>query len=143
MGLGDLTLWQPSPTLSVGEAQRFKLVTDLGNLRDDISHRGQKPPHTLYVLDVTAEAGRVMDLGREGGTAGGTVVCAGMPKALVVPGTHTGRALARVLAWGDPARRRRRRAGQRPSAAFSAAQFSGDLAPLARATCTSWRASAH
>ena len=136
VGLGYLTLGQPSPTLSGGEAQRIKLVTELSKVRDDVTRRGQKTPHTLYVLDeptvglhmadverliavlhrlvagghsvvviehdldVIAEADWVIDLGPEGGTAGGTVVCAGTPELLVQRGTHTGRALAPVLARG-------------------------------------------
>jgi len=136
VGLGYLTLGQPSPTLSGGEAQRIKLVTELSKVRDDVTRRGQKPPHTLYVLDeptvglhmadverlirvlhrlvagghsvvviehdldVIAEADWVIDLGPEGGTAGGTVVCAGPPELLVARGTHTGVALAPVLARG-------------------------------------------
>ncbi|BDT69308.1 UvrABC system protein A [Comamonadaceae bacterium OS-1] len=51
VGLGYLTIGQPSPTLSGGEAQRIKLVTELAKVRDDITKRGQKAPHTLYVLD--------------------------------------------------------------------------------------------
>jgi len=51
VGLGYVQLGQSSNTLSGGEAQRIKLVTELSKVRDDVTRRGQKAPHTLYVLD--------------------------------------------------------------------------------------------
>ena len=134
VGLGYLTLGQPSPTLSGGEAQRIKLVTELTKVRDEVGRRGQKAPHTLYVLDeptvglhmadvdklirvlhrlvngghsviviehdldVIAEADWIIDLGPEGGKEGGRIIAAAPPEEVVRLGTHTGIALAPVLA---------------------------------------------
>jgi excinuclease ABC subunit A len=52
VGLGYLTLGQQSPTLSGGEAQRIKLVTELAKVRANARPGPrQQPRHTLYVLD--------------------------------------------------------------------------------------------
>jgi excinuclease ABC subunit A len=135
VGLGYLTLGQASPTLSGGEAQRIKLVTELSKVRTDPAMRAPraKNPHTLYVLDeptvglhmadvarlvevlhrlveagntalviehdldVIAEADWLIDMGPEGGDAGGTVVFQGRPGAILKTRTATGEALQRFF----------------------------------------------
>ena len=126
VGLGYLTLGQPSNTLSGGEAQRVKLAAHLGR-----SHQG----HTLYLfdepttglhfddirklldsfnalveaghsviliehnMDVIKSADYVIDLGPEGGRRGGFIVAEGTPEEIVrVEESHTGRFLKDVLA---------------------------------------------
>ncbi|HTF13768.1 MAG TPA: excinuclease ABC subunit UvrA, partial [Burkholderiales bacterium] len=126
VGLGYLTLGQQSPTLSGGEAQRIKLVTELAKVRTDAQGnaasrpgRGGADNKTLYVLDeptvglhmadvekllrvlhrlvdagntvaviehnldVIAEADWIIDLGPEGGEAGGRVVVQGPLESLI------------------------------------------------------------
>jgi excinuclease ABC subunit A len=145
VGLGYLTLGQQSPTLSGGEAQRIKLVTELAKVRDFRLSDLQSPassfggrekafqtPKTLYVLDeptvglhmadveklirvlhrlvdagntvvliehnldVIAEADWLIDLGPEGGDAGGKVVYQGPPEK--ARRGHTAHALGEFLA---------------------------------------------
>jgi excinuclease ABC subunit A len=143
VGLGYLTLGQQSPTLSGGEAQRIKLVTELSKVRIDAEGnaaarpgRGGAEGHTLYVLDeptvglhmadveklirvlhrlvdagntvvviehnldIIADADWIIDLGPEGGDAGGRIVVQGTPAMLAhAPSrSHTARVLAGFLA---------------------------------------------
>lgn len=66
-----------------------------------VLHRLVAGGHSVVViehdLDVIAEADWVIDLGPEGGTAGGAVVVAGTPEVVVASGSHTGVALGPVL----------------------------------------------
>jgi excinuclease ABC subunit A len=67
-----------------------------------VLHRLVQAQHSVLViehdLDVIAEADWVLDLGPEGGDAGGRLVAAASPEEVVLLGTHTGKALAAVLA---------------------------------------------
>ncbi|MCZ8076641.1 MAG: hypothetical protein O9341_21195, partial [Paucibacter sp.] len=66
-----------------------------------VLHRLVAGGHSVVViehdLDVIAEADWVIDLGPDGGTAGGEVVVAGTPEQVVAKGSHTGQALRPVL----------------------------------------------
>ncbi len=125
VGLGYIHLGQPATTLSGGEAQRVKLSRELskkgtgstiyildepttGLHIDDICRlltvldRLVETGDTVIViehnLDVIKSADYLIDLGPEGGGAGGQVVGTGTPEALTaIEASHTGRYLRHVL----------------------------------------------
>jgi excinuclease ABC subunit A len=125
IGLGYLRLGQPATTLSGGEAQRIKIASHLSSQSgermlyildepttglhfDDIAkllmafRKLLLAGHTLLViehnLDVIKTADWIIDLGPEGGAAGGEVVAVGTPEDIVkATASHTGRHLAEVL----------------------------------------------
>jgi len=125
VGLGYLTLGQSSTTISGGEAQRVKLAAELGrpaagrtlyvldepttglHFADihrllDVLNRLCNLGHSILIiehnLDVIKQADWVIDLGPEGGDAGGRIVAEGTPEQIAAhPTSHTGRYLQKVL----------------------------------------------
>jgi len=125
VGLDYLHLGQPSPTLSGGEAQRIKLARELARRATgrtlyvldepttglhfddvrkllDVLARLVDAGNTVIViehnLDVIKSADSIVDLGPEGGPAGGRIVAQGTPEAVArTPGSHTGRFLKPLL----------------------------------------------
>jgi len=119
IGLGYLSLDRPTGTLSGGEAQRVKMIRQLGSSLTDVTYVFDEPtiglhPHdvqrmnvlllrlrdkgnTVLVVEhkpeVIAIADHVIDLGPRAGTEGGEVVFEGTVKGLRVSGTLTGRHL--------------------------------------------------
>ncbi|HQS62409.1 MULTISPECIES: hypothetical protein [unclassified Acidovorax] len=82
------------PTVGLHMADVDKLIRVLHRLVDG----GHSVIVIEHDLDVIAEADWILDLGPEGGNAGGRIVAAATPEDVVAAGTHTGKALAAVLA---------------------------------------------
>jgi excinuclease ABC subunit A len=129
VGLGYIHLGQPATTLSGGEAQRIKLSTELSRRATgrtlyildepttglhfadverllDVLHRLVDAGNTVVViehnLDVVKTADWIIDLGPEGGKAGGEVIAEGTPEAVARSRrSFTGRYLRELLATGE------------------------------------------
>ncbi|MBA3757497.1 excinuclease ABC subunit UvrA [Candidatus Saccharibacteria bacterium] len=125
VGLGYITLGQPATTLSGGEAQRVKLATELSrrptgrtlyildepttglHMADvakllDVIHALVDAGNSMVIiehnLDVVKSADYVIDMGPEGGEAGGQVVASGTPEQLAKSNTsYTGQFLSKML----------------------------------------------
>ncbi|TPF91749.1 excinuclease ABC subunit A [Bifidobacterium sp. UTBIF-78] len=120
LGLGYLTLGEPTPALSGGEAQRLKLASEMGRAQSDAVFVFDEPTIGLHPLDVRvllgvfdrlvaagatviviehdldmiANADWIIDMGPGGGEAGGRIVATGTPEQIAAnPASITGRYL--------------------------------------------------
>ncbi|MCK4458962.1 MAG: ATP-binding cassette domain-containing protein, partial [Methanosarcinales archaeon] len=128
VGLDYIKLGQSATTLSGGEAQRIKLTRELSKratgrtiylldepttglhfhdvkkliaVLNDLVAKGNTAVVIEHNLDVVKSADHVIDLGPEGGDAGGYVVAAGTPEEIVrTEGSYTGQFLGAVLGDG-------------------------------------------
>jgi excinuclease ABC subunit A len=131
VGLGYLHLGQSSTTLSGGEAQRIKLAKELSKRQtgktfylldepttglhfEDVRHlmeviqRLVDMGNTVLViehhLDVIKSADYLIDLGPEGGEAGGKIVATGTPEEVMrIKASHTAQALRKIMKAGNAA----------------------------------------
>ena len=129
VGLGYIKLGQPATTLSGGEAQRVKLATELAKRATGKTFYILDEPTTglhsydvekllailnrlvaggnsvlliEHNLDCIKVADHIIDLGPEGGDAGGKIVAVGTPEEVSkVKGSYTGQALKRVFSKSD------------------------------------------
>lgn len=125
VGLGYLRLGQPATSLSGGEAQRVKLAAELArtatgstlylldepttglhfedirvliDVLDRLVDRGNTVLIIEHNLDVIKRADWIIDMGPDGGTAGGEIVATGTPEQIAnTPHSHTGHFLKEVL----------------------------------------------
>lgn len=120
LGLGYLTLGEPTPALSGGEAQRLKLASEMGKAQSDAVFVFDEPTIGLHPfdvrvllgvfdrlvasgatvvviehdLDVIANADWIIDMGPGGGESGGRIVATGTPEQIAAnPNSITGRYL--------------------------------------------------
>jgi excinuclease ABC subunit A len=135
VGLGYIRVGQPATTLSGGEAQRVKLARELARraagrtlyILDEptvglhaadvrgliaVLERLVDDGHTVCVIehnpDVLLAADHLIDLGPDGGDAGGRIVAEGTPEEVARADTHTGRFLSSLLKRARPGKRKKR-----------------------------------